>query len=70
MSDDLVTYVVDCKRSGELLASYAFSQVETAAGPPPPPSRESLEKDAKENLSQEGLAFPPYDGITFHIRRR
>jgi hypothetical protein len=65
---DLIRYLVDCKRGGKLLATYEFAQAETAAGPPPQPTRESLEKDAKANLIQQGLAFPPFDGITFHIR--
>jgi hypothetical protein len=67
---DLITYLVDCKRRGELLATYEFAQAETLAGPPPQPASELLEKQAKENLVQQGLAFPPFDGITFHIRRR
>ncbi len=67
---DLITYLVDCKRRGELLATYELSQAETVAGPPPQPTREALEREAKENLAQQGLAFPPFDGITFHIRRR
>jgi len=70
MDDDLITYFVDCKRGGTLIATYEFSQGVTAAGPPPPPLREKLEQDAKENLSQQRLAFPPFAVITFHIRRR
>ena len=70
MNDDLITYFVDCKRGETLLATYEFSQGVTAAGPPPPPPRESLEAQAKEALTCFGLASPPYDGITFHIRRR
>jgi len=69
MHTETVKYSVDCKRSGALLATYEFSQGVTLAGPPPQPTRESLENDAKENLAREGVAFPPFEGVTFHIRR-
>ena len=65
----LVKYIVDCRRGPEVIASYELPQAETLAGPPPQPVREALEKDAKENLSLQGLAHPPFDGVTFHIRR-
>ncbi len=32
------------------------------------PPYEKLIGDAKTNLTNEGLAFPPYDGITFRVR--
>ena len=66
----VIKYFIDCKRGGTLLATYEFSQGDTLAGPPPQPARELLEKQAKENLAQQRLAFPPFEGITFHIRHR
>ena len=67
---NLIRYFVDCRRGGILLATYELPQPVTAAGAPPQPDRETHEKEAKNNLAQQRLAFPPFDGITFHIRQR
>jgi hypothetical protein len=48
---------------GPYLLSYART-----LGPSSPPPSERLIEDAKANLSSEGLASPPFDGITFEIR--
>jgi hypothetical protein len=64
-----IRYFVDCKRGGWLVATYEFAQAITLAGPPPQPDHELLEMQAKNNLAQERLAVPPFDGITFHIRQ-
>ena len=68
--NDVIVYLVDCKRGGALIATYEFPQGITLAGPPPAPDREFLEREAKGNLTQQRLAFPPYADITFHIRRQ
>ncbi len=60
--------VVECWRNGQLLASYPSSLTGTLAGPPPAPDEEGLIDDAKTQLTNEGLAFPPYSGIEFRIR--
>ena len=65
---ELIKYFVTCKRDGRELATYVFPQVLTAAGPPPQPTREWLENQAKDNLVTERRAFPPFEGVTFHIR--
>jgi hypothetical protein len=64
-----IRYLVDCKRGGRLLATCEFAQMITLAGPPPQPDRGSLEMQAKDNLAEERLAVPPFDGVTFHIRQ-
>jgi hypothetical protein len=62
------TIFVDCTRDGALIWTYDFL-VPGAIGPNTPPSDEDLIKQAKENLSSQGLAAPPFDGIKFRVRR-
>jgi hypothetical protein len=65
---DLVTKVVYCLRDGKVIGGpYLLSYARTL-GPSSPPPSERLIEDAKTNLSSEGLASPPFDGITFEIR--
>jgi hypothetical protein len=65
--NDLVTKVVYCLRDGAVIASYPLSSARTVR-PSSPPSGETLIKEAKTNLSTEGKASPPFEGITFEIR--
>lgn len=59
---------VHCYKEGAILKSYDFGVPETmndaAVGQP---TRQDLESQAKDNLTSESLAFPPYAGITFRI---
>lgn len=65
---DLVTKVVYCLRDGKVIGGpYLLSYARTL-GPSSPPPSERLIEDAKGNLSSEGRASPPFDGITFEIR--
>jgi hypothetical protein len=65
---DIKTVWVHCYQGITLLKSYDF-------GVPVPaderafrlPTREHLEAEAKTNLTTEGLARPPYTGISFKI---
>jgi hypothetical protein len=66
---DLVTVTVNCRRDGKLIAAYPISYAVTL-GPSAPPSRESFIAEAKANLTNEGLARPPYEGIQFEVVRR
>lgn len=59
---------VDCVHDGRVIASYQFGYGETTA-PTAPPTHQSLVAKAKTNLTNERLAFPPYDGIEFKVRR-
>jgi len=57
---------VRCIQGGVLLATYEFGY-ETPIGPAAPPDRAELQAEAQSNLTTEGKAFPPYDGITFEF---
>ena len=68
MRSDLVTKVVYCLRDGKVIGGpYRVSYPRTF-GPTSPPLSEKLIEDAKANLLSEGLASPPFEGITFEIR--
>ncbi len=59
---------VHCYKGDTLLKSYDFGIGETLNDATLAlPTREDLEADAKTNLTNEGLAGPPYDGIKFRI---
>ena len=58
---------VDCVRDGQVIASYDFG-VPEAQLPSMPPSNQSLISEAKTNLTNLGVAFPPYVGIEFNVR--
>jgi hypothetical protein len=62
------TIFVDCFRDGTLMRTYDFLCPATL-GPTTPPRDEDLILEAKNNLSTERLAAPPYDGIRFVVRR-
>jgi hypothetical protein len=65
---DLVTKVVYCLRDGEVIGGpYRVSYARTL-GPTSPPLSERIIAEAKANLSSEGRASPPFEGITFEIR--
>ena len=68
MRSDLVVKVVYCLRDGKVMGGpYRLSHSRTV-GPTSPPLSEKLIADAKANLLSEGLASPPFEGITFEIR--
>ena len=58
MKGDTTIYV-DCLRSGELIRTYDFLCPATL-GPSAPSADEQLVAQAKENLSNERLAAPPF----------
>lgn len=58
---------VECVRDGQVIASYSFGYAETL-GPSMPPSHQSLIAEAKTNLTNQAIAYPPYAGIEFKIR--
>jgi len=58
---------VDCVRNGQVLAFYQFGYGETLA-PTARPEHQSLMAQAKTNLTNERIAFPPYTGIEFKVR--
>lgn len=60
---------VDCRKDGTLVRTYTYTVPGTAVGPPAPPPDEVLEGQAKSDLATERLAFPPYEGFKFNIRR-
>ena len=67
MRDDTKIYV-DCLRDGKLIRASDFlcpaSLAATASS-----DGEKLILEAKGNLTTEGLAIPPYEGIKFKVRR-
>ena len=64
-----VTIFVDCLRDGKVIRTYDFLCPATLAKPPVLPSNDHLIEEAKTNLSNEGLAMPPFAGITFATHR-
>jgi hypothetical protein len=66
---DLVTVIVNCRRGGELIATYPLSYAKTL-GPSLPPTPESLIEEAKMNLSNQRLARPPFEDIQFQVVRQ
>ena len=68
MGKDMYTVWVHCYRRGTHIRTYDFGvPIPLDASAYTPPAREQLEADAKTQLTDEGLAAPPYDGITFRI---
>ncbi len=61
------TIYVDCRRDGKLIATYDFGWPITAV-PGPLPERNTMTSQAKDALTSQRLAFPPYDGIEFVVR--
>jgi hypothetical protein len=64
----VVPVMVDCWRDGKLLVSYEMGYARTL-GPTVPPPDEGFITEAKDNLTNAGLARPPYEGISFKVRR-
>jgi hypothetical protein len=70
MSDIELVDVV-CMRGGEVIATYEFwLPVSLDVRSMLEPDREALILEAKTNLSDEGLAGPPFEGIVFEIKKR
>ena len=67
MRDDITMYV-DCLRDGKLIRTYDFLCPASLASPATPDG-EQLILGAKGNLSMEGLANPPFEGIKFRVHR-
>jgi hypothetical protein len=62
------TIWVRCYRGDSLLRSYDFGWPESLnPAADTRPSGQGLENEAKTNLTTEGLAWPPYDGMKFVI---
>lgn len=60
-------YFVECKAdSGALLRTYDFTVTKEISAPL---DEAQLIDEAKNNLTSEGLARPPYTGIKFRIYR-
>jgi len=59
-----VQVIVECWKNGKLLQAYPFT-VPGSLAAPPTPIWSNLVEEAKGNLTADGLAIPPYDGITF-----
>ncbi len=62
------TIYVDCLRDDTLIRTYDFPCPATL-GPSAPPGDEELILQAKQNLSNERLAAPRFEGIKFKVRR-
>ena len=58
---------VECWSGGKLIKTYDFG-VPDAILPGKPPGPDALVGEAKTMLTNDRLAFPPYDGITFKVR--
>ncbi len=68
MGSDLQKVWVHCYRGGQRIASYDFG-VPMPLDPRSvkPPSQQDFVKMAKDNLTNVGLAGPPYMGISFKV---
>ena len=64
---DVKKIFVDCRRDGRSLRIYEFGWP-IAVVPGPSPERNKLIDEAKNNLTTDRIAFPPYAGITFDVR--
>ena len=64
MDQDLI---VECWKDGEILAAYPFA-IPPTLGAPTAFDPEELVAEAKANLTSEGKALPPFQGIEFKIR--
>lgn len=60
-------YYVDCRRAGELIATFIFSVPHSIAAPGMAPITALIDQ-AKAGLANLGHAEPPYEGIEFSIR--
>jgi hypothetical protein len=58
--------VVECRRDGELLAAYPFT-VFASLTSPAVVAPDELIAEAKANLTKDGIALPPYEGIEFKV---
>lgn len=67
---DVKKVYVDCSRAGAVFRTYDFGIPIPLTGWPglSPQDGERLKDEAKGNLTNEGLAGPPYAGITFRVR--
>ena len=57
---------VICRRDGDVIAEYFFGYAQ-AIEPGPLPERNELIGEAKVNLTNERIARPPYDNVTFDV---
>ncbi len=58
---------VDCWGGGKIIATYDFG-LPQAILPGKSPDNAELIEEARSQLTNDRLAFPPYDGITFKVR--
>ncbi len=67
----MTMYLVRCRRNGKLLAEYELLALEPMDPTKSrPPTREQLVMEAQSNLTGQGLAGPPYEGIEFELVTR
>ena len=59
---------VDCHRDDKIIATYELGEVSGLLHGPKPDASELI-AHAQTNLTNERIAFPPYEGVTFTIRR-
>lgn len=58
---------IDCIREGKVIASYPVG-IPIGLLPGAPVDMRALEDGAKTQLTNDGIAFPPWEGITFGLR--
>ena len=58
--------LVDCRRNGESIRVYDFGLPESL-GLTVSPSKQELIDQAKSNLTNERLAFPPWADVEFEV---
>jgi hypothetical protein len=66
---DAVTFIVECLRDGGIAKSYDLPCPIPLSGDFHPPPQSQLINEAKDNLMNERLAAPPFEGWTFRVRR-
>lgn len=65
----VVPVTVECRLNGKLIKTYDGMGYGRTLGPSAPPPDESFINEAKNALTNDGLARPPYAGFQFKVRR-
>jgi hypothetical protein len=66
---DVVPVAVECRFNGKLMKTYDGMGYGETLDPSAPPPDVQFINEAKDALTNDGLARPPYVGFQFKVRR-